>query len=330
MIHVINGGLQALVEDWPGRLGYNGQGMSASGALDNFALQLGNILLGNRPGEAAIEIAAGFFRCKFERDGVIAITGANMFPSINDETAPCWETIFVKKGDVLNFKNYEKEEGGFRAYLCVAGGIDVEPYLGSKSTCVFGNYGGFEGRGLQANDVVKVGKSEYKWDVKRRIKKDAIPEYGKTIHLRAVVGMNAMPDFVTEFGMDYLFSHEFQVSLNANRSAIRLDELPDRFFARESGGVGGAHPSNIVDHAYNIRGGLNITGNTPSLLTADGPTLGGFICAINVINADLWRIGQAIPGTSKIVFEQVSPEEATMLRRKMRDFLEGDIIETVA
>jgi allophanate hydrolase subunit 2 len=142
--------------------------------------------------------------------------------------------------------------------------------------------------------------------------------------------MNAMPDFATERGMNYLFNHEFQVSLNANRSAIRLDELPDWFFARESGGVGGGHPSNIVDHAYNIRGGLNITGNTPSLLIADGPTLGGFICAINVINADLWRIGQAIPGSDKIVFEQVTPERATALRAGMRAFITGDIVETVA
>ena len=330
MIKVINGGLQTLVEDWPGRLGYNGQGMSASGAVDNLALRLGNLLLGNSLGEAGLEISAGFFRCKFERDGVIAITVANMFPTINDAPVPCWETIFVKKDDVLNFKNYKKEIGGFRSYLCVAGGIDVEPYLGSKSTCVFGNYGGYEGRGLQANDTVNVGKSEYKWDKGRRIKRDALPKYEDPIRLRAVVGMNATPDFTTERGMNYLFNHEFQVSLNANRSAIRLDELPDWFFSRESGGVGGSHPSNIVDHAYNIRVGLNITGNTPSLLIADGPTLGGFICSINVINADLWRIGQAIPGTNKIVFEQVSPERATELRREMRSFLEGDIVESVA
>jgi biotin-dependent carboxylase-like uncharacterized protein len=330
MIKVINGGLQTLVEDWPGRLGYNGQGMSASGAADNLALMLGNLLLGNRPGEAGLEITAGFFRCKFERDGIIAITGANMSPTLGDEPVPCWETIFVKKGDELNFKNYKAELCGFRAYLCVAGGIDVKPYLGSKSTCVFGNYGGFEGRGLRTNDRVSAGKSEYRWDKGRRIKQDAVPKYEDPIRLRAVVGMNATPDFTTERGMDYLFSHEFQGSLNTNRSAIRLDELPDWFFARESGGVGGSHPSNIVDHAYNIRGGLNITGNTPSLLIADGPTLGGFICALNVINADLWRIGQAVPGTSKLVFEQVSPAQATEQRRETRAFLEGDIVESVA
>lgn len=324
MIKVINAGMQSLVEDWPGRLGYNGQGMGASGAMDNLALQMGNLLLGNSLGEAGIEITAGFFNCKFEEDTVIAITGCDMSPTINDEPVANWESIFIKAGDVLKFSSYK--ENGFRAYLTIAGGIDVPPYLGSKSTCLFGNYGGFEGRTLKPNDVLKVGKSNYTWKTSRKIKPEQIPAYQDEISLRAVVGMNACPDFTTEKGMDYLFDHPFPISLNANRSAVRLEELPDWFFARESGGVGGSHPSNIVDHAYNIRGGLNVTGNTPSLLTADGPTLGGFICVLNVINADLWKIGQAVPGKDSFKFVQVSADEATKLRKERREFLTEDLV----
>ena len=316
--------MQSLVEDWPGRLGYNGQGMGASGAMDNMALQMGNLLLGNDIGEAGIEITAGLLQCEFERDGVIAITGCNMLPTLNENPIPNWETIFVKAGDKLKFSSYQGN--GFRAYLMIAGGIDVPKYLESKSTCVFGNYGGFEGRALKAGDVVKVGKSNYKWQTTRKIKPEYIPKYESIIELRAIAGMNACPDFTTEKGMDYLFSHAFPVSLNANRSAVRLEELPDWFFARESGGVGGSHPSNIVDHAYNMRGALNITGNTPALLTADGPTLGGFICALNVINVDLWKIGQAVPGQDSIKFVQVTPEDATRLRKERREFLTENLV----
>lgn len=324
MIKIINGGMQSLVEDWPGRLGYNGQGMGASGAMDNLALQMGNLLLGNSLGEAGIEITAGFFNCKFEEDTTIAITGCDMNPTINGEPVSAWETIFIQAGDVLKFSNYK--DSGFRAYLTIAGGIDVPPYLGSKSTCLFGNYGGFEGRVLKPNDVLKAGKSNYQWNAVRKIKPEFIPKYDTNITLRAVVGMNACPDFATEKGMDYLFSHAFPISLNANRSAVRLEELPDWFFSRESGGVGGSHPSNIVDHAYNIRGGLNVTGNTPSLLTADGPTLGGFICALNVINADLWKIGQAVPGKDSFLFSQVSTDEAVKLRKEQRELLTENIV----
>lgn len=324
MIKVINAGMQSLVEDWPGRLGYNGQGMSASGAMDNMALQMGNLLLGNTLGEAGIEITAGFFNCKFEGDAVIAITGCDMAPTINDVPVSNWESIFVKEGDVLKFAGYQ--DAGFRAYLTVAGGIDVPPYLGSKSTCIFGNYGGFEGRPLKPNDVLKVGKSNYTWSTVRKIKPEFIPKYESEIALRAIPGMNACPDFTTEKGMDYLFSHPFPVSLNANRSAVRLEELPTWFFSRESGGVGGSHPSNIVDHAYNIRGALNVTGNTPSLLIADGPTLGGFICSLHVINADLWKIGQAVPGKDTLKFVQVDADEATKLRKEQRELLSEKIV----
>jgi biotin-dependent carboxylase-like uncharacterized protein len=324
MIKIINAGMQSVVEDWPGRLGYNGQGMGASGAMDNMALQMGNLLLGNKLGEAGIEITAGFFSCKFEDDAVIAITGCDMSPTINDKPVANWESIFVKKDDIFKVASYK--DAGFRAYLTISGGIDVPEYLGSKSTCLFGNYGGFEGRALKANDMIKVGESNYRWDKVRKIKADAIPKYETTITLKAVVGMNACPDFVTEEGMEYLFNTEFGVSLNANRSAVRLDEIPDWFFSRKSGGVGGSHPSNIVDHAYNIRGGLNVTGNTPSLLIADGPTLGGFICTLNVINVDLWKIGQAVPGKDKIKFEQVSTDEATKLRKEQREYLTENII----
>lgn len=323
MIKVIHGGMQSLVEDWPGRLGYNGQGMSASGAMDNVALQMGNLLLGNPLGEAGIEIAAGLFSCEFERDGVVAITGGDMGPTLNEKPINNWESVFVKSGDVLKMSPYRS---GFRAYLTVAGGIDVPAYLGSKSTCIFGNYGGYEGRPLKAGDVLKAGASKYKWNGARRIDSKEIPQYEHIVSLRAIPGMNAAPDFVSEKGMEYLFEHEFPVSLNANRSAIRIEEVPTWFFSRESGGVGGSHPSNIVDHAYNIRGGLNVTGNTPSLLVADGPTLGGFMCALHVINVDLWKIGQAVPGKDKLKFVYSTPDEATRLRKERREWLGEGIV----
>jgi allophanate hydrolase subunit 2 len=94
-----------------------------------------------------------------------------------------------------------------------------------------------------------------------------------------------------------------------------LEALPDSFFARADGGVGGSHPSNIIDHAYAMRGALNICGNTPVLLIADGPTLGGYMCALSVINADLWKVGQGTPARDFITFQAVTQEEATQARK---------------
>jgi allophanate hydrolase subunit 2 len=124
--------------------------------------------------------------------------------------------------------------------------------------------------------------------------------------------------------MDLLFSRVSKVQHTSNRSAYRLEALPDSFFARPDGGVGGSHPSNIIDHAYAIRGALNICGNTPILLIADGPTLGGYMCALNVINADLWKVGQGTPGRDAIRFQHASQEEAVEARRKQKILLSED------
>jgi 5-oxoprolinase (ATP-hydrolysing) subunit C len=321
MLRVINGGIETLVEDWPGRLGYLGKGMSASGAFDNVGLGFANILVGNAAGEAGLEITGGFFEAEFSEDSVVAVTGSDMQPTLNGQSIPMWESIGVGKGDRIKFLHIGPV--GFRAYLAIAGGIDVPPYLGSKSTCIFGSYGGFKGRKLEPGDEIPVGKPKADpTDLTgRKLKEGVVPEYTNNWVLRAIAGPNTSPDYATEEGMDLLFSRNSKIQHTSNRSAYRLEALPDAFFSRSDGGVGGSHPSNIIDHAYAIRGALNICGNTPILLIADGPTLGGYMCALNVINADLWKVGQGAPGRDFMQFQLTSQEEAIQARIEQNKLL---------
>jgi biotin-dependent carboxylase-like uncharacterized protein len=321
MLKVINGGIETLVEDWPGRLGFLGKGMAPSGAFDNVALGFANLLVGNRAGEAAFEITGGFFEAEFGLNTAIAVTGTPKAPLLNGKEIPMWESLEVQKGDIIKFSHIG--EFGFRWYLAVVGGIDVNPYLGSKSTCIFGSYGGYEGRKLENGDVVRLLKPtrSLRGVVGRKIKKELIPRYTREWTLRAIPGPNTSPDYVTEEGMNYLFSHSFKVQHTSNRSAYRLEALPDSFFARPDGGVGGSHPSNIIDHAYAMRGALNICGNTPVLLIADGPTLGGYMCALSVINADLWKVGQGTPNRDFIKFQMATQEEAAQARIDQKKLL---------
>lgn len=322
MLKVISAGIEILVEDWPGRLGYMGQGMAAAGAMDYLALQFGNCLVGNDPGEAGLEIAGGYCEFEFTEAGLIAITGADMSPTLNGEPAPLWESVAVAAGDRLKFSHFG--DAGFRSYLLLQGGIDVPEYLGSKSTCLFGSYGGYEGRKLAAGDVLGVGPVTTKAKAGARINPKYLPEYTNEWELRVIPGPNSVPDYVSEEGMDFLFSTPMKISHNANRAAYRLEEVPDSFWSRPDGGKGGSHPSNIVDHGYNMRGAINVTGNTPSLLIADGPTLGGFVCVGNVINADLWKIGQGIPARDKIQFKLATIEEAIAAREDYQTILSAD------
>ncbi|MCU0539449.1 MAG: biotin-dependent carboxyltransferase family protein [Desulfobacterales bacterium] len=321
MLKVINGGIETLVEDWPGRLGFLGKGMAPSGAFDNVALGFANLLVGNPPGEAAFEVTGGFFEAEFGLNTAIAVTGTPKAPLLNGKEIPMWESLEVKPGDVIKFSHIG--QFGFRWYLAVAGGVDVTPYLGSKSTCIFGSYGGYEGRKLADGDVVRLLKPSrsLREVIGRRVRKELIPPYPREWTLRAIPGPNTSPDYVTAAGMDYLFSHSFKIQHTSNRSAYRLEALPDSFFARPDGGVGGSHPSNIIDHAYAMRGALNICGNTPVLLIADGPTLGGYMCALSVINADLWKVGQGTPNRDFIKFQVATQAEATRARVDQKKLL---------
>ena len=323
MLKVIKGGVQAVVEDWPGRVGYLDNGMASSGAFDPVALGLANVCVGNASGEAGIEIAGGYLEGEFTDDAVVALAGTDMSATCNGQPLPMYEAFKVAKGDQIKFSHFS--DGGFRCYMAIAGGIDVPVYLGSKSTCVFGSYGGFDGRPLAPGDEIKVGVPSAGLDslTGRRIRADRRPKLERVFKLRAMPGPNSSPDYVTEEGMKYLFSNVFKTQLTSNRSAYRVDEIPADldFFARTDGGVGGSHPSNVLDHAYAIRGTMNMCGNTPILLIADGPTLGGYMNCLQVIQADLWKIGQATPGRDSFKFEYCTPEEAIAARSEMREWL---------
>lgn len=319
MLKIINGGIETVVEDWPGRIGYLDNGMASSGAFDNAALAFANLLVGNPAGEAGIEIVGGYFEAEFVTDALVSVTGTDMKPTLNGQPVPMWEAVSVKKGDVLKFSHFG--EFGFRSYLGIAGGIDVPVYLGSKSTCLFGSYGGYEGRKLEPGDVLKFGAPSKGAQSGRKVKPDALPKYSREWVLRAIPGPNSCPDYLTEEGMDYLYSNAFKIQLSSNRSACRLAEAKDLAFSRKDGGVAGSHPSNVLDHAYPIRGALNICGNTPILLIADGPTLGGYLVALHVINADLWKIGQGTPGRDYVKFACCTQKEAIEARREQRDWL---------
>ena len=86
---------------------------------------------------------------------------------------------------------------------------------------------------------------------------------------------------------------------------------PKPDWARESGGEAGLHPSNIHDCEYAI-GSINFTGDSPVILTRDGPSLGGFVCPVTIAKAELWKVGQVKPG-DRIRFVRMDYEQAVAL-----------------
>ncbi|GAJ23235.1 unnamed protein product, partial [marine sediment metagenome] len=129
MLKVLNGGIQSLIVDWIGRIGYLDLGISRSGAMDHFAARAANLIVGNNLNEALIEVICAGFSVQFETDTVVSITGTNLNPKLNGNSISLWEAIRVNKGDILAIENMRSDTLGFRQYLAIAGGIDVPIYL---------------------------------------------------------------------------------------------------------------------------------------------------------------------------------------------------------
>jgi len=203
----------------------------------------------------------------------------------------------------------------------VSGAFDVPEYMGSRATFTVGGFGGFEGRGLKKGDRVLLNRAGAPDRmIGRRLRTNARPQYGSQWEIEAMRGPQADPDYMTAEDMEFFFSHAWKVDRNSNRMGVRLESHKWQW-ARTSGGVAGGHPSNILDDGYAVWT-VNVCGDQPIILVADGPSLGGFICNATLIYASTWKVGQLVPGRDTIRFKEVTIDQATQLA--------GSVDETVA
>ena len=120
------------------------------------------------------------------------------------------------------------------------------------------------------------------------------PRYDSHWEIGVLYGPHGAPDFFTEEDVDVFFATDWKVHYNSSRTGIRLIG-PKPKWAREDGGEAGLHPSNIHDNAYAV-GAVDFTGDMPVILAVDGPSLGGFVCPVAIVQSELWKIGQVRPG----------------------------------
>jgi urea carboxylase len=304
---VLSGGTQTSVQDYPGRLGYWAVGVPPSGPMDSRALRQGNRLLGNAEGCAALEITMSGPLLRFNTDAVVAVTGAVIALTLNGEAQPLNTAVFVPSGSQLALGTIAG--AGARSYLCVRGGLDVPDYLGSKSTFTLGQFGGHGGRALRAGDVLHIAPLVER-SAGQKIPAEQLEELTDVRRIRVIYGPHGAPEYFTENYMHTFFATAWEVHFNSSRTGVRLIG-PKPEWVRADGGEAGLHPSNIHDNPYAI-GAVDFTGDMPVILGPDGPSLGGFVCPVTIIEADLWQLGQLKAG-DKVMFDAVSIEQARRL-----------------
>ena len=309
MVQVIKKGLETSVQDYPGRIGTLNLGFPPSGPMDSWSFRLANVLVENETGAAALECQFMGPTLKFNSDRIIAITGANMSPKINGTPVPLWESLEVKKDQVLEMSFATV---GARSYIAFSGGINTTPWLGSRSTFHKAGVGGIEGKAIQEGQIIPLNKS--KSVAGRKIKKNSIPvmSTNKKWSVEVVKGPN--DDWVDEKGHKMFLNSDWKLQSKSDRTGYRLDG-PKWSFTKKATHKGlehGTFPSNIIDQGYPV-GAINLAGQTPIILVNDGPSMGGFIVPYTVPSASFWKLGQAKPG-DRFNFVEISVEKAQALR----------------
>ena len=314
-MNILYPGPLSAVQDM-GRAGHAAQGYPECGACDKYALALGNLLCGNPETAAAIEMTLAGATVQFEQDAVIALTGAACTPTLSNQPVPLYTPVRVRAGDTLETGAFS---AGLRGYLCVQGGIDTPPVLGSRSTDTKCRIGGHDGRALQKGDTLPIGKAPAGYDLNRAMRAArTLAEKPwllrpRTAHawlgdqviplLRAVPG--PQDDAFTPEGLHAFFSGLYAVTPDSNRMGVKLSGP-----AAET-----KHGSDILSDGI-VEGSVQISANgQPILMLADHQTTGGYAKIATVIAPDLSAAVQLRPGEA-VAFRPVDVQTAVRLCRE--------------
>ncbi|MGC4192578.1 MAG: 5-oxoprolinase subunit PxpB [Thermomicrobiales bacterium] len=297
---VLAPGLRTTVQDL-GRPGMGRYGVAPGGAADRASLVAANRAVGNADDAAALEVTLVGPALRVMRPVRIALAGADLGATINGFPLAPGVAYDLRAGDVLAFDPARSAHGGVRAYLAVAGGVDVPVAMGSRSTDLVAGMGGIEGRPLRIGDGIVVGMATND-PAPGRVAHPFRAESGDDIIIRIVRGPQA--DRFDDTAWKSFLNGRFTVSSQSDRMGVRLDGPPIV-------PVGGA---DLISEGM-VTGAVQVTnGGQPIVMLPARATIGGYAKIATVITTDLDRLGQAKPGAA-IRFREISVEEATAVAR---------------
>jgi len=294
-LEVVRPGWLTTVQDL-GRVGFQKYGVPASGAMDQTALRAANLLVDNPQGAAGLEATGEGPSLRALVDLVVAVVGADMEALLDGRPVKPGCVTQVRSGQLLELGRARR---GLRAYLAIAGGIDVPLLLGSRSTCLPAAFGGFRGRPLRDGDHLQVGPLPKET---RRLKGRSLPPDwwrppGESPTFRVILG--PQDDRFTPEGIRTFLTAEYRLSPEMDRMGARL----------RGPSIGHRSGADIVSDSIPL-GAVQVPADgQPIILMADRQTTGGYTKIAVVLREDTYRLAQAGPGTS-VHFRQVSVKEA--------------------
>jgi len=296
MLDVFEGGFLTTVQD-AGRFGWGHFGVPPAGPMDPFAFRAANLLVGNPPGAAGLEITLTGPVLRASSECLIAVCGAEFDVWVGSLPVPTWHAVFVRAGYEIRFG---QRRSGARACLAASGGIALSDFLGSCATYLPGGFGGFEGRALRAGDQLFLGRyreSDLLIRAGKAWPRSARLPYSPNPTLRVVMG--PQDDHFTSEGLATFLESEFEVTQSSDRMGYRL-----------SGPMIAHHDKADIVSDGVVTGSVQIPGDgQPIVMMADHQTTGGYPKIATVIRADLPLLAQCLLG-DRVRFRAVSIAEA--------------------
>lgn len=316
MITILKPGFLTTIQDI-GRYGYQKYGVITSGAMDSLSLRLANLLVGNEENQPALEITLQGPHIRFQQDSLIAVTGGDLSPTIEQTPIPRWKAIFVKKGVELKFSTAQT---GCRAYLAIAGGFSIPKVMGSTSTYLRASIGGFKGRPLKAGDQLPINLPKQRMvrtleRAQKELENQSFIEMNWSISTKYIPHFGSHPVIRIMKGRDYhaftkesqyRFFHEpFSITPDSDRMGYRL-QGPQLKLDAQKEMISGAVTFGTIQ--------VPSQGN-PIILMADRQTTGGYSVIGEVSTVDLPLIAQAKPGDT-LSFSEITHKDSQLLYLK--------------
>ena len=306
VIHVLAPGLFTTVQDL-GRPGFGPIGVSPSGAADPISLRLGNRLVGNADGAAALEMTLLGGTFLFPEGAIAALAGSDFGAVLDRQPVAICTSQKISAGQILRLGS---TRSGARCYLCVGGGIEVKPFLGSASTHILSGLGGNDGRALRKGEVLNIGSAAGVFR-ERKIHPRLLKHLSPRKTLRVTPGPQS--DWFPESSRQLFYTNPYRVTEDSNRMGLRL-----------AGAVIPPHSQGQMITEGVSLGAIQIPdGGQPIILFVEQQTTGGYPKIANIISPDLASIGQLRP-RDEIRFKRVDFETALTLLKEQEQILASE------
>lgn len=298
-IIVIKSGILDTVQDG-GRIGFSKWGINPGGAMDFYAMQIANALVGNPLNTEVIEIHFPSGEYLFNNDCLISITGADFTPQINGTSVNCWKSLLVKKGSVLSFA---KKKSGARTYLAVHQGFSIPKWLSSSSTNLKISVEGLPGALKKGNEIGLIANAdfstllnnkaffEFPWSV------NSSSAYDNT-NIISIIEGNEWHQ-LTEKSQEQILLNEFSIGLASDRMAHHLESVSLHYKTR----------TELISSAVSFGTIQGLPNGSLLILMADHQTTGGYPRIAHVATANLPKLSQ-LGARDKITFKKITIDEA--------------------